>query len=318
MLSDVSDRYEPGGLPWVDVSDGRIDLEDPGSLRFDEGPGVKMGKEFPMRWLAQLGAGLFGLALVVPAWAQNGPADSDVAGRASTYPAPALAPAPRASVASGHQHKGLFGWRHCVECQRARAKAKDGIDVPPPPSSAPAMMAPGVVVSSPGHSHGQGEVAHVQGGTCVACEQAAAAMGGTVVPGSVVVSDPTVPGYASVGGPGAEMGAGPSPIGVARAHGGPAAGRAMASPGTQDPSVMPTSAAIPPAPTPMGDTGPFRPHVIGHLFGFSDMARERRERRGQKSDKERQQHAAISYEEKSQAVSELPASMVYGKEASGH
>ena len=37
-----------------------------------------------------------------------------------------------------HTHKGLFGRRHCVECQRAYVKAHDGVDVPAPPSIAPA------------------------------------------------------------------------------------------------------------------------------------------------------------------------------------
>jgi hypothetical protein len=76
---------------------------------------------------------------------------------------------------------------------------------------------------------------------------------------------------------------------------------------------MPTSAAIPAAPTPMGDTGPTRPHVLGHLFGFSDIARDARERRGRRTEKERQQHAAISYEDQAKPVTEIPASMVYGK-----
>jgi hypothetical protein len=104
---------------------------------------------------------------------------------------------------------------------------------------------------------------------------------------------------------------------VARAHTGPSGvdpGRSGFN--THDSSVMPTSAAIPAAPTPMGDTGPTRPHVLGHLLGISDIARERRERRGLKARKLREQHAAISYDENSKAVTELPASMVYGKD--GH
>lgn len=279
-----------------------------------------------MRWLAQLGVGLSGLALAVPAWAQGVPAGVDAPGYAETAPAYAEAAPGYAGTApamSRHDHKGLFGWRHCTECQRARAKARDGIDVPPPPSSVaypPGTVAPGSVVHGHEHSHHHGQppvmLSHVQEGTCVACEQAA----GTIVSGPAVTVDPTVPGYASVGGPAAPGyasvggGAPPSPIGVARAH----AGASGISPGrsgfgTQDASVMPTSAAIPAAPTPMGDTGPTRPHVLGHLLGISDLARERRERRGLKAQKLRDQHAAIAYDEKSQPVTELPASMVYGK-----
>src|SRR5262249_29156045 len=80
-----------------------------------------------------------------------------------------------------HHHKGLFGWRHCVECQRAYAKSRYGVDVPPPPSFAPTMAMQGQVVSAPGTR-------------CTACE-------GTVVSGPVVVSDPHAPGYTVVGGP---------------------------------------------------------------------------------------------------------------------
>jgi hypothetical protein len=257
-----------------------------------------------------------------PAYAETAPAYVETApAYAGTVPTEAPVPA-----MSRHDHKGLFGWRHCTECQRARAKARDGIDVPPPPSAAlpPGTIVPGSVVyghehgHQHGHQHGQPPVmlSHVQEGTCVACEQAA----GTIVSGPAMSADPTVPGYASVGGPSgpgyASVGgdAPPSPIGVARAHAGPA-GISPGRPGfgTQDASIMPASAAIPAAPTPMGDTGPTRPHVLGHLFGVSDLARERRERRGLKAQKLRDQHAAIAYDEKSQPVTELPASVVYGK-----
>ena len=185
-----------------------------------------------------------------------------------------------------------------------------------------------------GHNHAQGHVhnpmpaSHLQGETCTACEQAAAG-GGTIISETVVMSNdpnspgyasvggPSAPGYASVGGPSPVGGAAPSPIGVARAHTGPGApAGAMAgrsSFGTQDSSVMPTSAAIPPAPTPMGAQGPARPRVLSHLFGISDIARDRRERRGKKAEKEREDHASIAYDQGSQPVTELPASMVYGK-----
>ena len=50
-------------------------------------------------------------------------------------PAAGDAPGPPAAApAKPHKHKGLFGARHCVECQRACVKKHDGVDVPPPPS----------------------------------------------------------------------------------------------------------------------------------------------------------------------------------------
>ena len=75
-----------------------------------------------MSFLARFGLGLCGLSLVAaPAVRAQAPA--------SPYPANQ----PAAAQAAGHHHKGLFGYRHCVECQRAYAKAHDGVDVPPPP-----------------------------------------------------------------------------------------------------------------------------------------------------------------------------------------
>ena len=81
-----------------------------------------------MRLSARLLLGVCGLALAVPAAVMAGPLGDDAA---ASVPAGMQAPQPPA-----HHHKGLFGRRHCVECQRAYAKAHDGIDIPPPPSSA--------------------------------------------------------------------------------------------------------------------------------------------------------------------------------------
>ena len=95
-----------------------------------------------MRFLARFGLGLCGLALLAsPARPCAGRSAAD---RLSS---PATA---ADGQAAGHHHKGLFGWRHCVECQRAMAKKRDGVDVPPPPS----MMPAGVMA---------GQVVHVQG-----------------------------------------------------------------------------------------------------------------------------------------------------------
>src|SRR5262249_51808305 len=162
--------------------------------------------------------------------------------------------------AAPHQHKGLFGWRHCVECQRAYVKAHDGVVVPPPP---------GMVVQ-----------------------------GGTIVPGSMVVHDPRAggytmvgpagfeeaPGYAVVGGP--ATGADPTPIGVARAPQNTWPDPRMAAVahrpgnGQYDSAVVPSS--LPPGQVAMSGPGHDRPHVISHLFGIPKLGRHRREREEQR------------------------------------
>lgn len=213
-----------------------------------------------------------------------------------TMGAPLAGPAP--ALASGnHHHHGLLGRRHCVECQRARAKAVDGVDVPPPPGY------PGAVTLAPGETLVSGPV--------VVSERVVAS------------SDPHAPGYAVVGGPegapgdagahGGIPGAEPAPIGVAtaghRAPFDPRMAAAMPRPGagSYDPSVMQSS--VPAAPTPMSGPGHNRPHVIGHMLGLPKLGRHYQEHQAKK----REQHAAIAYGDPDQKVTELPASMVYGR-----
>ena len=94
-----------------------------------------------MRVHARLVLVLFGLALAVPAWVvaaplgDGGPASEEV----SPQPPP-------------HRHNGLFGWRHCVICQRARAKRESGVNVPPPPSLGPAAGVSGPVTGAHDHA----------------------------------------------------------------------------------------------------------------------------------------------------------------------
>ena len=57
----------------------------------------------------------------------------------------------------------------------------------------------------------------------------------------------------------------------------------------------------------MNGPGHDRPHIISHVFGLPQLGRLRRERQ----EKERQQHASISYGDANKPVKELPASMVY-------
>ncbi|QEH32548.1 hypothetical protein OJF2_10250 [Aquisphaera giovannonii] len=280
-----------------------------------------------MRTPARFGLGLCGLALVAAPMAKA--ADDRLPAGATVVAADpsAMAPAPK------HQHKGLFGSRHCVECQRARAKQRDGVDVPPPPATLPAGAIPGRVV----HSHGQAAA------PCAACEAAAA--GGTVVMGpTTVVSGPVTvveglpAGHATVGGPAvadasapghavvgpgmdaASMAAaGPAPVGVSRAAMAAAprtaalGGRPGSSP--YDPAVRATS--IPPAQTGIEGAEPGRPRILGHLFGVSAMRRDFQDMRAARQNQGRDAHAAISYDDPNKAVTDLPASMVYGR-GQGH
>ncbi len=204
--------------------------------------------------------------------------------------APAPANAAAAEMA-GHHHRGLFGARHCVECQRARVKKMDGVDIPPPPSYPAGMPM---------------------------------AAGATVVEGPVVMSGPSAPGYAVVGGsnePGYATTDGmmpssePAPIGMARSSLGaaPAADPRMAAmmarrtPGSYDPSVMATS--VPPPPAPMPGVGHNRPHIISHMLRPSMYLMHHRE----SIDRRREKHAAEAYGTTSQPVNDLPASMVYSR-----
>jgi hypothetical protein len=65
-----------------------------------------------------------------------------------------------------------------------------------------------------------------------------------------------------------------------------------------------------PAQTALAGPSAGRPHIISHLLGYGGLARHHREVR---EDKQREAHAAISYNPPNQQVNELPASVVYGK-----
>jgi len=309
-----------------------------------------------MRVHARWALGLFSLVVALPAWVKAGPVDGNLpASAANSYqpaqmpngyqPAPianSYQPAPMASsyqpaampgsypqpamptnneVPSPHRHKGLFGWRHCVECQRAHAKLRYGVDVPPPPSFTPGMAMQGQVVSGAGTR-------------CATCE-------GAVVSGQPVVVDPRSPGYTVVGGPtvmagaapgyavvggnvassgapgyavvgGAAAGAEPSPIGVARAMqpqwGNPSMAANGPHPGATgyDPAVMPSS--VPPAQVAIAPPGHDHPHIIRHVLNLPTFGEHRRER----EERAREKHAAIAYDQPNASITELPASMVYG------
>jgi hypothetical protein len=256
-----------------------------------------------MRVHARLVLVLFGLAMAVPAWVVAAPlGDGDPAAeQVSPQPPP-------------HKHSGLFGWRHCVICQRARAKAESGVDVPPPPSLSPGAGMQGPVAGV--HDH----VVLAPGAACSACQGQVVVTGPTTIienqpPGYAVIGAPggAAPGYAVVGGP-AGLGADPAPIGVARNSQPPSADPRMAAAGPRpgsspyDPAVVPTS--LPPGQVALaGADHNSRTSIIAHAFGFPKLGQHRRER----EEKERQKHASIAYDQANRPVSELPASMVYGK-----
>jgi hypothetical protein len=146
-----------------------------------------------------------------------------------------------------------------------------------------------------------------------------------VVSGPMMVNDPRAAGYAVVGPGGMEGAPGyavvggsgapgdPTPIGVARATLNPWADPRMAAmsarPGSRpyDPAVAPSS--MPPAQVALADPVHNRPHIISHLFGVPRFGRHWRQREEQR----REQHAAIAYGESTQKVTEVPASVVFGK-----
>ena len=101
-----------------------------------------------MRIPTRFGLGLLATALAVPlsvpAVAQQtddytppAPITLDHASLEARPGAKAGVSSAPSAAAAKHHHKGFLGWRHCTECQRARAKAESGIDVPPPPSYVP-------------------------------------------------------------------------------------------------------------------------------------------------------------------------------------
>ncbi|APW61113.1 hypothetical protein [Paludisphaera borealis] len=271
-----------------------------------------------MRFPTRFGPGLLAMALAAPltasavaqqagGYAPSAPIILNQAPEGYQQGMEAVAPAPAAK----HNHKGLLGWRHCTECQRARAKAESGVDVPPPPSAAPQ----GRVVHQ-GHNHGNQAIGSTG---CAACEAGAVVVGpvtvteadaypaGHAVASGEMMASGMPAGHAVVGGPD------PAPVGVSRSsQGNLTPFNAMAAggprPGQRDPSVMPTSMI--PAQTALGGPVGGRPRIISHLLGLPDLRRLHRDSNAYKS---REGHAMISYEDGAGPVTELPASMVYDK-----
>lgn len=203
-----------------------------------------------------------------------------------------------AKKTSKHRWSLLRGRCHCPDCQRAAVLARDGVSVPPPPP-VPSMAAAALMAD----------------GRCATCE----AQGGQVImqgpamivdahgaPGRAVVGG-NAPGYAVVGEgvPAAE----PMPIGVvgARLAGTMQPMPAAAAP--RDSMLTPSSMSS----DPVAGPGHNRPHIISHIFFLDGIGKRSRIAR-ERSREER--HASIPYgPQAEQKVTELPASMVYGRGA---
>ena len=276
-----------------------------------------------MRSFARTSLGLLGLALMASgvASAQDastampsgyrpyaGPADSSTPASASVAPTGLDGRAMPAAEAP-HKHKGRM---ICAKCA-AKAKMPAGTNA----------MPPGTIVGCE----------HSKNGVCTAC-QAALNMPGTFsvagaksaeAPGRAVASSGPAPmaspsAYASGVARADSMEAGmaePAPIGVVQANfsqGGPMAapaGAAMAPHGAMAPgrAMVESNAGRDPY---QAKSGPFpRPHILGHLLGFSGIGAERAE---EKARRKSESHAMISYGDGAAApVEELPAAMVFGK-----
>ncbi len=169
--------------------------------------------------------------------------------------------------------------------------------------------------------------AHSKNGVCSAC-QAALNMPGTwaaqgapaEAPGRAVVSNGTPAVAGTEEGPMSE----PTPVGVVRAgYSQYPAGGMMAMQSQMGPGGMPAQApgrAVAESNMPPGrefyqkpGNGGFpRPHILGHLFGWSGIGSERR---SEQEFKKRESHAMQTFDPNAPTgVSELPASAVFGKQ----
>lgn len=273
-----------------------------------------------MRSLSRMGLGLLGLAVLASSAAWADP--------------------PRTQPSATRPRRPLLHKPYlCAACQRAELQAK-GIAVPPPPPLPPG----GTVDYRKCDRCGSTGAASTSTtgrslSSCTECANAANSpvmLGPDGTPMSVNNGGPA-PGYAVAGGapgysvaggampsgepmpigtvegryayqnPGAAMG-GMGGTGMPMAPGRPAMGAGAQGRGSGDPAVMPSSYTA--APEPYLPPGRNRPHVLTHLFGLDAIGGRAREERLRR---EREAHAAISYQPRNEPVTELPASMVYGR-----
>ncbi len=138
-----------------------------------------------------------------------------------------------------------------------------------------------------------GEVVMISPGPAMAAPAVAVAS----APGRAVATD-TAPGHAAV------AAGDPEPIGVMQTN---YMANAPAKP------VQPVMPYKPGAGTPyLGEQSDSKPHILGHLFGFTEMKYDLQDKMDEGNKKKKAKHAAISYDPGDGKVQELPASMVYG------
>jgi len=267
-----------------------------------------------MRGLGRIGAALAGLALASPAFSLSmagppdllSPTDSGTAATAPTAVKGVSRVALGAKAAPARPKGKAKAERLCSVCQYEKTRAETGLNIPPPES-----LPPGTPVA---------------GSECTKCGAATAVvMSGPMTPARAMpAGDRTAsaPGRASAGGPGDARSASgyavvnePTPISATQPRmasaGGMGAGpmgapMGMSRPGARDSAVMPTSAAS----DPVSPKAHKRPHILGHLFGVSELRNDMADALGRRG---RDGHAAIPYGPSTQPVTDLPASAVYGR-----
>lgn len=232
-----------------------------------------------MRSLARLSPALLGLALAAPTSVH---ADSNVA----------TATGSTSTVSSPQHHRGLFRRCMCPDCQRARIKARDGVDVPAPPP------VPSNIVSVGDDRARSGKVFGRKNEECVACQE------GTIVGAPIYMAN-EAPGRAVVGGTYATSE--PSPIGQVNGVAANASKSGLASRrAKKDTDVAASSFA---APNPLAPPTHNPPRVLTHLFGLDAIGHRSAEKVARMR---REQHASIAYGPKNAGpVTDLPASVVY-------
>ncbi len=252
-----------------------------------------------MRCLSRIGLALLGLSLAAPPASQAGAPFMN-----GSYTPPSKPQEPAKADQGRRGNDPQPDEALCPDCQRAQLMAR-GIAVPPPPPPPDGVIV-GARPCPKCHKPASYTVMTPErmGRPTTAAAPMMVVSG--EAPGRAVVGGEMMPGYAVVGGtvPMSE----PAPVGVMRTnYAGPAAGR----PSPMDRAAM---GPVPAAPTPSGAVGDNRPHILAHLFGISAMRRDLRESREARQERKREMHAATTYgPQDPSTVSELPASMVYGR-----
>ncbi len=282
--------------------------------------------------LAHLGLAVLGAALAVPGSTRAGdyPPAASPSSPAPAAPAPAEAPA-AVPTPLNHRHFGRVA-RGLVPCEKCAAQAKErkaALEMagPKPPAVMAGPTGPMAPVAHTQHSHGPIPVAGMpEGSRIVGCADSSNGVCKTCkalleMPGEVTVMAPGTPTTAvaaaqpgravatdAMPGRAVVAAADPEPIGVMQTnYSARVPAGAMAKP------AVPAMPAQPGRGPFLGEQHETKPHVLGHLFGFSAMQRDWQDKWEEKGRKKREKHAAISYDSNESKVQELPASAVYGR-----